>query len=286
MSANVEKTDYISAICRWRHISGYRKRHIINNSLDLSESGIQVVEYRIGVPSEYALSGKSLLFFSDLHYDNRTGSAGVYIDILKRISPDWIVFGGDLATYACSIEAGFEWLGEISANFADIPKVAVPGNWDRRRKLWFPQHIWRDNYKRCGFNWLVNEEIILDGIRFYGVDDARLGRPLIETDRFDKEYFNCIVSHSVEPVVDSLNNSDLPGNNLLLCGHSHGGQVRVPFFGAVLTSSKYWKLFEYGRYKKRNSETDLIMTSGLGTSRFPFRIFCPPELVVIRFEDF
>jgi len=283
MKKRNRKNDFISAIRDWKHVDGYNNRNIINRSLNLSASLPQVVEYTVNVPDKYALDGKTIFFFSDLHYDNRTADPDRYINIIERIQPEWIIFGGDLTTYACSIKSAFSWLTEISAKFADIPKIAVPGNWDRRRKRWFPQSVWSKNYKKCGFHWLINQEVLLDGIRFYGFDDSRFGVPAMDFDKINSEYFNCFISHSVEPVVEAFNHFELPGNNLVLCGHSHGGQVRIPFFGALLTSSKYWKFFEYGRYRNKSSDTEILMTSGIGTSRFPFRIFCPPEVVVIRF---
>jgi predicted MPP superfamily phosphohydrolase len=283
MRKNEQKSDFISILRQWSHIAGYSDRKILNRELGLSFSLPQVVEYTLDVPAEYGLDGKTMFFFSDLHYGKGSDEADIYIDILLRINPDWIVFGGDLTTYACSINAAFEWLKRISLEFPDVPKIAVPGNWDRRRKSWFPQKIWNDNYKQCGFHWLINKDVFLDGIHFYGIDDSRLGNPEVRTDLMVPDSFNCILSHSVEPVIDALNHLDLPGRNIVLCGHSHGGQIRIPFFGALLTSSKYWKLFEYGLYRKKKSGTELLMTSGIGTSRFPFRIFCPPEVVAIRF---
>ena len=280
-----DKTDWIATIRDWRRISGYRKRRIINNALGCDDSSLNVVEYTIHLPSRYGLNGKTLFFFSDLHYINSCESSDYYIDILSRVKPDWIVFGGDLITYACQIKGAFEWLGRVSANFAKTPKIAVPGNWDRRRGKWFPQHIWSEKYKDCGFNYLVNQGMKVNGIRFYGVDELRGGKPVINAESFDSDSFNCLVSHSVEPVVNVVSNGRTFGDSIVLCGHSHGGQIRIPYFGALLTSTKYWKFFEYGLYENRKANTELILTSGVGTSRFPLRIFCPPEVVVVRFVN-
>ena len=278
-------TDWLSAILRWRHLSGYRNRKVINDSLDLSLPFPQVVEYTIPLSSSYGLTGKKLFFFSDLHYSDLTRTSEIYAELLAGVKPDWIVFGGDLITYSCHLDGAFEWLNNVFANFSDIPKVAVSGNWDRRRASWFPQHIWENKYSECGFHYLVNSEIILNGIRFYGMDEVRGGKPVIKSDLSEEQRLNCIVSHSIEPVVNFDNTTFPLRNNLILCGHSHGGQIRLPFFGALLTSTKYWKLFEYGHYQTKSGETDLIMTSGIGYSRLPLRLFCPPEVVLISFLD-
>lgn len=72
------------------------------------------------------------------------------------------------------------------------------------------------------------------------------------------------------------------GIHLYLAGHTHGGQWRVPGFGAIVTSSRYWKRYESGHY--REGETDLYVSRGLGFEGFGTlraRFFCPPEVVVI-----
>jgi predicted MPP superfamily phosphohydrolase len=72
------------------------------------------------------------------------------------------------------------------------------------------------------------------------------------------------------------------GVDLYLAGHTHGGQWRLPGFGAILTSSQYWKRYEGGLY--REGDTMLYVSRGLGMEGFGTpraRIFCPPELVAI-----
>jgi predicted MPP superfamily phosphohydrolase len=68
-----------------------------------------------------------------------------------------------------------------------------------------------------------------------------------------------------------------------LAGHTHGGQWRLPGFGAMLTSSRYWKRYEGGHYQE--SESHLYVSRGLGMEGFGTpraRLFCPPEVVLIR----
>jgi predicted MPP superfamily phosphohydrolase len=72
------------------------------------------------------------------------------------------------------------------------------------------------------------------------------------------------------------------GVDLYLAGHTHGGQWRIPVFGAVLTSSRYWKRYESGCYRERG--TQLYVSRGLGMEGFGTpraRFFCPPEIVSI-----
>jgi len=272
----------IAAVRDWRLLAGYSKRKIIGK---LGEKPVSVVEYKINVPESLGLCGKKMLFFSDLHYGSINLNVDSFYETLSGIDPAWIVFGGDLITYACHQEKAFGFLRELFEPFPKAAKIAVFGNWDRRRNRWYPASKWVDAYSEIGFNLLINERIELGGINFYGMDEPRIGNPEFNYDAINSEQLNCVVSHSVDPVVDAMPENNAQGKQLFLCGHSHGGQVRVPFFGALLTSTKYWKLFEYGHYYSKRQDIDLILTAGVGTTRLPFRLFCQPEIVLITFNN-
>jgi predicted MPP superfamily phosphohydrolase len=67
--------------------------------------------------------------------------------------------------------------------------------------------------------------------------------------------------------------------DLLLAGHTHGGQIALPFFGAIVTLSKGWKRYERGLY--RVGESYLYVNRGLGTDLPAIRFFARPEIAVI-----
>ena len=72
------------------------------------------------------------------------------------------------------------------------------------------------------------------------------------------------------------------GINLYLAGHTHGGQIRLPFYGAVITNSHYGKTFEMGLYHL--DQTTLYVSRGLGLEGMSApraRFLCPPEVVVV-----
>ena len=71
------------------------------------------------------------------------------------------------------------------------------------------------------------------------------------------------------------------GVDLYLAGHTHGGQLRLPLFGALVTSSDFWKRYEAGRY--REGQTTLYVSRGLGMEGLGApraRFLAPPEIVV------
>lgn len=263
----------------WQRVSGYSNRNVAERS---DRDPVSVVEYHVEVSPESGLPGKRIVFFSDLHFGSRSFDGEKFCRIFADLKADWIVFGGDLITYACYQDEAFKFIKAAVSLSPDAAKVAVLGNWDKRRISWYPNSKWHEAYKNLGFHLLVNENINLNRINFYGLDEPRIGTPEFDIDMLDKTGFNCVISHSVDPIIDTMSSNEVNPKQLILCGHSHGGQVRLPFFGAVITSSRYWKLFEYGHYHSPVKNADLIMTSGLGTTRMPFRFGCDPEIVVIN----
>jgi predicted MPP superfamily phosphohydrolase len=89
--------------------------------------------------------------------------------------------------------------------------------------------------------------------------------------------FRLLLYHSPElmPVATEL---DI---NLYLCGHTHGGQIRLPLYGALLTASKLGKRFEMGHYQL--GSTHLYVSRGVGLEGMGaprVRLFCPPEITL------
>ena len=271
-----------SAVRDWRHVTGYSNRNIINKS---GNNKIVVVEYSVSIPKKYGLHDKKILFFSDIHFGSGDLDIKAFRKMVADVNPDWMVFGGDLITYACSQYDAFVFLHEIASSIPDVAKVAVYGNWDRRRNCWYPNSEWENAYGNIGIRLLVNENIELNGINFYGIDEPRMGTPKFDDTLKSEDKFNCIISHNVDPLIDATSDNQFRNKQLFLCGHSHGGQIRMPLFGAIFTSTKYWKFFEYGHYYSQKMDINLIVTSGIGTTKLPFRLFCEPEVVVVKFDD-
>ena len=69
--------------------------------------------------------------------------------------------------------------------------------------------------------------------------------------------------------------------DLILAGHTHGGQIRIPFYGPVETMTSMGKKYAAGLH--RIGETLLYVSRGVGTSMLPIRLFCPPEITVLSF---
>jgi predicted MPP superfamily phosphohydrolase len=90
------------------------------------------------------------------------------------------------------------------------------------------------------------------------------------------------------PVVALTHNPDvfpeIPPRVLLnLAGHTHGGQVRIPFFGTPIVPSRYGERYVHGLITENGRH--LFVTSGLGTSIIPARFRVPPEIAILRLSS-
>ncbi len=255
-------------------------------------SGLRVRFMRISRPH---LAGRTLLFFSDTHI-RTAGIRGIspfvwqdggtewlakaFREMFEAIPmPDCIAFGGDLAGEAAWINRSIEFLRSIPSG---PHKFAVCGNWELRRK-WLPTERWRGIFADAGFRLLLNESAEACGIRFFGLDDAKEGDGLSRETAIPHSENVCVLSHNPDTAAAMLPTDKLKDAPLILCGHTHGGQFRIPGFGAVLTSSRFGKRFEYGAYLHSSTGAIMYVSSGIGATWFHARICCPPEVLFVNF---
>jgi predicted MPP superfamily phosphohydrolase len=80
-------------------------------------------------------------------------------------------------------------------------------------------------------------------------------------------------------IIDKI---DVKGINLILSGHTHGGQINIPFIGALYLNPVSWsqRKIVAGLY---NFETKVFVSKGVGTTLIPMMLFCRPEIVVLEF---
>ncbi len=259
----------------WKRISGYGSRRFSQHSSGLP--AVVIHEF----PGGETLRGRCIAFFSDLHWRGPGKITEGLASTINRIFPDWLVFGGDIATYSCHVEDALRFMAALDAR---IGKISVFGNWERKRHSWQSTEFWKKKYRDSGFTLLVNEHIIFPGLAFFGSDSYLKG---MEVSRFPVKKtgtFNCLVTHAADTVIEHPGSDQiLERTDLVLSGHTHAGQIRMPLFGAIRTSSRYWKKFEYGLFKNERHMTRMIVTSGVGTNWIPLRIFCDPEIVLVKF---
>lgn len=188
-------------------------------------------------------------------------------------APDVLAFTGDLVTT-------FADLGRAEATLCRLDEIwpsvrgrfAVTGNHDRRAAR--PAVV--ALLQRAGYEVLANRGLLWGGIWWAGTDDPHRGRPDLAAALAGAPANRprIVLTHSPElfPQVVAA------GADLALAGHTHGGQVRVPGVGALLTASRLGRRYTMGSY--REGRTLLYVNRGLGTVHLPVRLFCPPEVAV------
>jgi predicted MPP superfamily phosphohydrolase len=130
-----------------------------------------------------------------------------------------------------------------------------------------------------GVRFIHNRAIPIErsGERIYlaGLDEIYRGFPDVAAtfERIPEEAPRIVVSHHPD-IVDLLGEERA---DLLLCGHTHGGQIRFPFFGALLVPSRHEARYDMGFFRRRR----LLMYVGRGIGAVPpVRILCRPELPI------
>ncbi|MFG1485120.1 metallophosphoesterase [Halobacteriovorax sp. RZ-1] len=205
---------------------------------------------------------------SDLHTKSLGTIENKVISVLTKEAPDIIVLTGDLATPDGTYEGYLEVLREMKA-----PKGVyfVQGNWD----IWEELPKKEELFQKAGIIGLTNSMKQIDkDLNLIGFDDL-IGKPATKLLKsVDSSLLNIALFHTPD-FFDTIPNS-IP---LSLAGHSHGGQVRVPFYGPLWTpygTDNYVS----GWYKNENKE--LFVSRGIGNSILPIRFNCRPELAFIE----
>ncbi|WP_227858672.1 MULTISPECIES: metallophosphoesterase [unclassified Clostridioides] len=195
---------------------------------------------------------------------------------INTLNPDIIVFTGDLIDYSNKNPDIDEITTILLSMDARLGKFSVFGNHDYMYKL--PRY-YRQIMKNSNFNLLINEnkKIKLEDdkyINILGVDEILNGNPNIKylESQIDNKDFNLLLAHEPD-LVDMLSEDVM---NLVLSGHSHGGQIRLPIKGALVTPP-YGRKYTKGFYDINGN--NLYVSSGLGSTKLPFRFFNIPEII-------
>ncbi|KPI50756.1 hypothetical protein IM33_14430 [Clostridioides difficile] len=137
----------------------------------------------------------------------------------------------------------------------------------------------------CGFEILDNESVELEnyGIKLIGYDDYLMGWTDPSLYKIESDLFNVIVAH--ELVVSQFIESR--SKNFLLSGHTHGGQVNIPFITNKFLPEGSGQ-FTKGVYTEKDINTTVSLkmytSSGIGMTRYPFRFLNIPEIIQINFQ--
>lgn len=237
-----------------------------------------------------------VIFLSDLHncvYGNKNDK--LYKAIQAEM-PDMILIGGDMlvAKEGSSVQEALEFVKKLP----HICQVYYTnGNHEQRMKE--NTDIYGDTYERykaklenCGVCFLENkaENIEKNGMKFsiYGLElDSSVNRKFKKADVTEKTVeekigkkgkdYSILMAHS-PAYMDAYKKW---GADLILSGHLHGGLVRCPGIGAVVTPQGF--LFpKYSGEMRREGEQTIVVSRGLGSHTINIRLFNMPEVIAIE----
>lgn len=188
----------------------------------------------LSVETEKNVHPCKIVFFTDTHF-GKYYSESHSKNIVKKINAlnaDFVIFGGDLLDNCARDRNSLDLedlKDQLLAINAAVGKYAIWGNHDYGGGA---VRIYKDFMTSCGFELLTNESRLFGdyGIKIGGYDDYLLGWTDPSLYTIESEYFQIIAAH--EPVISKFIESG--SDHFLLSGHTHGGQVTIPFVTSKL----------------------------------------------------
>ncbi len=206
-----------------------------------------------------------LVHFTDVHHKGDRDYLQKVVDTINGLEPDVVCFTGDLIEESEHLAEALELLSTIKA-----PLVGVPGNHDYWAKVDF--HQFAPPFRKTGGAFLMDKDFELEGknLRFIGLTGG--ADPGLEPKSGMK---NILLTHYPAHI------TEMGGRrfDLVLAGHSHGGQIRIPFLGALLLPGRVGK-YDLGYFDTRWGP--LYVGCGIGYFYLKVRFNCRPEVTLIE----
>jgi predicted MPP superfamily phosphohydrolase len=203
-----------------------------------------------------------LIHISDIHFAGDARYLRRVVAVINATEADLVCFTGDLIEDAAFAGDALRLLATINK-----PLYGVPGNHDQWALRSFDGV--GAAFRKTGGNWLTNTPVLLPGKRIALLTLAALSEPT------PPGYRRILLEHYPE-AVDTLRGVRFA---LILAGHTHGGQVRIPLV------NRFVMPFDVGRYDKGLFQTPygpLYVNPGIGTFYGNVRFLCRPEITVIE----
>ena len=246
--------------------------------LTFENTALTVTDYEFASPKISAeLDGFKICHLSDIHVKSAPRGYSSLIKKVAAISPDIIAITGDLID---SEKTDLATAEALVSRLCDIaPVYFVTGNHEERLS---PEGYIAaiSTISSAGAKILNGESVSVEKngavVNVVGLSDAPEFYPSRVEGLFSDSEFNLLLSHRPQ-FAEAYANA---GADLTLCGHAHGGQMRVPFVGGLIAPDQYFfpEFFEglhpYG-------ERATVISRGVGNSLIPFRINNRPEVVAV-----
>ncbi len=237
-----------------------------------------------------SFEGFRVAHISDLHNEEFGKDNEKLLSMIEKANPDIIAITGDIVD--CHRTDTDVALSFVKEAMEIAPCYYVAGNHESRVPEDFQKLL--SGFECLGVRVLRNESIEFtkgeESITILGVDDpdfsemsffdiqdAVMDKQLSEITPENTDKFTLLLSHRPELFEVYKENSI----DLVLSGHAHGGQFRLPFVGGLYAPHQgILPEYDSGLYTEGN--TNLIVSRGLGNSLFPLRLFNPPEVILVE----
>ncbi len=251
--------------------------------------------FRVGVTREiFEIAGAggsfTLMHFSDMHLERISPRERDVLKLIDELKPDVIVYTGDFVniTYTYDKHSERDVRQMVSAWRAPSGVFGIPGTpavEPMERVIAFTQGI--DTFSLLLNRWVTIQPSgspvhILGVVTTHDLDVDRRGLREAMEKAPQSAGMRVLLSHSPDLAPEAA----AAGFDLYLCGHTHGGQIRLPFYGPIFTGSRYGNTYAKGKYtipKPDGGVMTLYVTRGLGMEGFGApraRLLCPPEVVI------
>ena len=222
-----------------------------------------------------ALNGLRIAQVSDVHLPGNQLAARAALDHLRRERPEVVILNGDMTESAQALGQVREFARAARGSLAT---VAVLGNWEYRAGV--NQERAREVYQASGVDLLVNQSRVLElggsSLALVGLDDMLSGVPDLTAARAGLAAGETELWVIHEPSFADQLPAGLPRPTVLLAGHTHGGQIRIPFLPPVKPTGA--GRFLEGWYG--DTPAPMYVSRGVGTTGIPARFRCPAELPI------
>ena len=267
--------------------------------LYIQNNRVLLSTYTIHMPRLHpSLKGKKIAFLSDTHF--RDNTPHTYIDRLviqvENLSPDLILFGGDII-HASDNEKAIEHAKDLVSQLAKVaPTYTVYGNHDlgndHKKQLAEVLKIAGAKLLNNKAEWISFGEpgagFWLMGLTAYenALDHQKSPLDQIKMPTDSKKQPKILLTHHPHFFEKYLEN-DLKRPDLILSGHTHGGQVILPIIGGLFAPGQGFNPhYDFGIFtNEQYPNSRLIVSRGVGNSSFPFRINNRPEIVSITLNE-
>lgn len=224
------------------------------------------------------LDGYRIVQISDLHNAKFGKNNQKLVDRIRECEPDMIVLTGDLVdSNHTNVDRAVQFVDEI---VKICPVYYVTGN----HEYWLE----KSEYDELMDGLIGAGVVILDDqvveisrgdakFRLVGLDDKSLTDGTLEALLSDEKEFTVVLAHEPQYLVRYASS----GVDLVLSGHAHGGQFRLPFVGGIVAPDQGF-LPEYTAGEYYMNGTEMIVSRGLGNSVIPARLFNYPEIVCVE----